>query len=232
MSVSVVIPWRADSVERVAALNWVMEWWRVEHPGFEVVVAEHAGGLWCKADAVAEGLAATAGDTLIVADADVFCDGVADAVAAVATHGWAVPHLHVRRLTAEATAAVYRGEPPDSSSTLAQRPYVGRSGGGLTVLPRALYEAIPLDRRFVGWGQEDESWSLALSCLAGEPWRGDTDLWHLWHPPQPRMNRRYGSVASKALHDRYRLARNHPKQMRALIEEAGHEHRPPPDVAM
>ena len=74
--------------------------------------------------------------------------------------------------------------------------------------------------RIRGWGQEDEAWSIALHCLYGEPWRGDRDLVHYWHPPQPRMSRIIGSVEGQQLRKRYRDAQNDPAAMRALIKEA------------
>jgi hypothetical protein len=89
----------------------------------------------------------------------------------------------------------------------------------MTVLTRETYEQVPLDRRFAGWGQEDESWALALTCLTGAPWRGDAPLWHLWHPPQDRASRRWGSGASRALWARYCQAAADPDAMRALLAE-------------
>jgi hypothetical protein len=221
MTVSVVIPWASYDPDRYRALDYVLRWWAERHPDYRVVIGEHWDDEWCKALAVRDGLKKTTGDVVIVADADVICDGISAAVAALEHHGWAIPHRKVRRLDQAATAQVYwdHVEPHDGMG-LTEPPYTGRRGGGITVLTRALYEAVPLDPRFRGWGQEDESWDLALTCLAGEPWRGEADLWHLWHPPQERMNRSYGSPQSKALHWRYQRVRSNPQQMRQLVEEA------------
>lgn len=104
----------------------------------------------------------------------------------------------------------------------------------MTVLPRALYERVPLDPRFAGWGQEDGSWADALTALAGPPWRGDHPkqplhpMWHLWHPPQERTfpagrsaSRAIGSAEGLALRQRYRAAaRAGPGAMAALLAEA------------
>jgi hypothetical protein len=88
------------------------------------------------------------------------------------------------------------------------------------VLTRGAYDLAPIDPRFVGWGQEDESWALALGCLAGPSWRGTAELWHLWHEPQVRQSRSVGSAASLALHQRYVRARRDPRRMAALVAEA------------
>jgi hypothetical protein len=78
-----------------------------------------------------------------------------------------------------------------------------------------------MDSRFVGWGQEDESWAYALQTLAGQPWRGAADLFHLWHPTPPRVERRRGSIEGWRLMKRYRKARGEgPEAMRELLAHA------------
>lgn len=156
---------------------------------------------------------------MVIHDADVWCDGLDRAVAAVADGApWAIPHEHVHRLDQTSTAAVLAGAP--LGGTLTEKPYRGWAGGGIVVLPRSTYDQVPIDPRFAGWGQEDDSWAIALTQLAGEPWRGDGDLWHLWHPPQPREGRIIGSAEGKALNRRYRAARYDPVRLARLIEEA------------
>ena len=77
-----------------------------------------------------------------------------------------------------------------------------------------------MDKRFIGWGQEDVAFALALHTLAGPAWLGDSDLIHLWHPPQARLTRRKGSVESWALFRRYQSAKRDPLKMRELLKEA------------
>ena len=77
-------------------------------------------------------------------------------------------------------------------------------------------------------GQEDESWALALTTVAGQPYLGEADLVHLWHPPQQRLSRRKGSHENWALMRRYAAARRDPEQMRSILKEidvphAGHQ---------
>lgn len=216
--VRVVIPWRAGCPHREASLAWLLPRWR-QH-GYEPVLGHAPAGAWCKAAAVADGLRRTRGDVVVIADADVWTQGIGAAVAAVRrSEPWAIPHDQVHRLAADATAAVLRGA--RLGGRLAQPAYRGLEGGGITVLRRELYERAPLDDRFAGWGQEDEAWALALRTLAGRPWRGDAPLWHLWHPPQPRESRRWGSPAARTLYRRYRHAARRPDRMRALLDEIG-----------
>lgn len=154
---------------------------------------------------------------MIVADADVWTDGIAAAVTAVASGRarWAVPHRLVRRLTENATRAVLGGAPLDGQPT--QETHPGVAGGGIVVLARDVLEGVPMDPYFEGWGQEDQAWALALTTLAGPMWRGTADLVHLWHPPAPRRSRAVGSAASLARYRLYQAASGQVSQMRALV---------------
>lgn len=190
------------------------------HPDWLLTVSEVDDGPWIKAATVMPALAASSAEIVIVADADIWCDGLADAVAAVTGgYPWALPHRMVRRLNEQATAEVLAGRDPASIGDLAmvQRPYVGIAGGGLVVARRRLLLEAPLDARFVGWGREDESWGLALETLAGGPWRGSAPLFHLWHPPQERPTRSRGSPANEALRMKYVKAHGNPDEMRRLL---------------
>ncbi len=180
---------------------------------------------WCKAEAVANALATTDADVLVIHDADVWCNETPEAIAAVeAGAAWAVPHIGVSRLTETATAAVLAGMHPERlpPEALEEPSYRAHIGGGIVVIRRDVYERVPLDPRFTGWGREDDSWGLALKTILGRPAHFRGRLWHLWHPPQSRPARTHGSEANEALCQRYRAANHNPARMAALIEEAKH----------
>jgi len=219
MSVSVLIPFTSDDPARLRARDHVAGWYRTL--GWEVV-----GGAcpppWRKAVAVAAAAERSTGEILVVADADCLCPGVAAAAAAVEGGvPWAIPHQLVHRLDEEATRAVYGGATAESTGGRTEAPYPGFPGGGIVVLARTTYVDVPLDPRFEGWGQEDESWAVALTALHGPPWRGTDPLYHLHHPPPPdRRSRHVGSVASHELLNRYlRAARAGRRATRALLDE-------------
>ena len=216
MAVAVVVPWRPGDAHREAAWQWVRNRYATQHPSWEVVEGHHLDGPWCKALAVHNALTKTTADTLIVADADVWVDNLPETLEHVHPGSWAVPHHGVYRLDEPSTASVLAGGPLDGTFT--QRPYKGHLGGGIVCIHRADYEQAPLDPRFHGWGQEDDSWAIALTVMFGKPWRGKAPLWHLYHPPQPRLSRVTGSREGSQLFARYRQARN-PRVMAALLEE-------------
>lgn len=209
--VAVLIPWQSGCPHRIAALQWTIHQYRTYHPNWQIVLGIlDEGTPWCKAEAVANALKGTDRSVIVVADADSWAPGVGEAVAKIQQNEhvkWAMAHSLVMRLSEDATAEVYGGESYETMllnpEMLAQSPYVGYEGGGVVALKRETYLRAPLDPRFKGFGQEDESWALALRVLAGDPSREPSPLWHMWHPPQDRDDRHWGSEDSKKMYERY-----------------------------
>lgn len=214
--VEIIIPFAGDCPYRASALAWVLD----QLDERDVTIAYTVPRPWIKARAVMPVVRQSTADIVVLHDADVFTGGLDDAIRAVDQGaGWAIPHGLVHRLTRESTDRVLAGERWEGLE-LERRAYHGVPGGGVLVAQRQRLLDVPMDPRFRGWGQEDESHAMALWTLVGEPWRGDSPLVHLWHTPQPRMNRRQGSVAGWQLCERYIAARLHPERMRELVEEA------------
>ena len=214
-----LIPWQAGCEHRAAALEWVLGQYAENFPHWEVVVCElPEGEPWNKAKALQAGIEASKRHELVVMnDADVWCAGLQEAIDVLDEYEWSVPHKGVFRLSQKATQRVLEGA-EFLTDDLEERAYQGTTGGGIVAMHAETFRRVPLDPRFEGWGQEDDAWSLALHMLAGHPWRGKTPLYHLWHPPQERLNRRIGSTQSKALLRRYGQART-PEDMQSLIDE-------------
>lgn len=237
-SVSVLIPWREEQDPyRRWALRWVCDRYREAHPDWEIILGECSEGPFNRAEAILDAAGRTSADVLCIGDADVWCEGLDAAVHAVGEHGWggvmrgapwAVPHTLIHRLSRESTDLVldgadWRGLPLSTDNRQDSKPYKGHEAGTLLVIRRETLEEVPPDRRFVGWGGEDDAWACALRSLIGPPWRGSDDVVHLWHEPQPRMTRIVGNERSKALLARYRSARRDPDAMSALLAEVNEE---------
>lgn len=166
---------------------------------------------------------------VVVADADVWSDGLTSAVRAVTVGAaeWSMPHGKVYRLNPESTLKLLAGEEPvlrpqrrrEPAWPLSRRPYEGVLGGGIVIAHRDTFLEIPLDPRFKGPGQEDESWGYAIQTLAGSGWHGKAPLFHLYHEPLPRLSHRRGSKESWDLYRRYAEANMNKAAMRSLIEE-------------
>lgn len=226
--VSVVIPWGGPGVHdpwRQEALAWVCAQLARHAPKWQVVLGQvPPDAPWSKGRAVWDALDQCTGDTLVIHDADSWSGGTSKA-ALWATQGrWAMPHNTVRRLSPEATRRLYdEGERTDVrllQLAAAEQEKTAYSGGGIVAIPRAMYEACPLDPRFEGWGGEDESWARALTLLHGARRTAGLRLVHLYHEPQDRPARDTMWEANEALRRRYYHHKGDRVGMAALVGEA------------
>lgn len=217
MTTSVIVPWRGGCPHRETAWAWVRQ--KLEALDLEVIEGTCPDGPWVKALALADGISRASGDRLVMHDGDVWCDGLAEAIAH--PDPVVVPHRHVYRLTETASVNYMTGHGPLQYE---ERPYIGQAAGGILVFDRDVWDEAPMDPRFAGWGQEDASWALAIRTVL-RPWHRlqDHSLYHLWHPSQPRKNRSTGSVESHQLQARYEAADGKPDAMRALLAEFAEE---------
>lgn len=230
---AIIIPWQYSDPARVPSKHWVIE--QYESRGFKVFVGElPVGAPWIKAAAVdlAVRSAVASGQklrALAIADADVWVttwqfDSAVKAILS-GEASWAIPFSMIVRFTADASARVLSGAESAEQlawvpGALAEREYSHVAAGGLVVIDRVIWDLVPMDPRFVGFGGEDFSWADALSTLAGLPKRYPGRLYHFWHPPQQRISRQVGSHANLALRRRYQGAKGRASQTLRLIEEA------------
>lgn len=223
-SVSVIIPFWGDDLDRLAALQWVSL--KLQSLDFSVVVAQPSNeGPFSKGAVLWPAIRRSDADIFVLHDADVYCNGLSEAIDAVSSGQavWARPHDRVWRLS-EASSGLFRASddqiPHLASLKILRSPYRGITGGGIVVLRREVALNIPIDPRFVGWGQEDMAFGEALWCLSAAPWIGLAPLIHFWHEPEARLNPKWGSLENRKLYERYHRAIADPSQMQALVAEA------------
>lgn len=223
--VAAVVLWNDPPCEhRQAAWLWLQVQLAEHHPGWPVVVGADHSPLYSRTRAILDGCSKIDADVYVILDADVWVDNLAETARAAEVHGWAIPHKLLHRLHRDSTALVlggadWRGLPLSDDNEQDQRPYVGHEAGTILAVRSDVLETAPPDPRFEGWGSEDDAWSILLNGLVGPPWRGRADCVHLWHPAQPRMNRRVGTAANAALLARYRKVRRDKGALRHLVAE-------------
>lgn len=220
-TVSVILPWRDGCDHRAKAREWILDRYHQHHPDWQIVEGScDDDAPWSKGAAVDEALAAATGDVLVIADADCWVDPEILAHAAgIASdrNRWVVPHSRVHRLDERSTEQIYDGAPLRRRSFRLDKPtYEGFAGGGLVALHRSSYETVHMDRRFAGWGGEDQCFGWALDTLVGPHTRLNGDLWHLYHPHALPSRRMVDS--SIELVAAYRAARGVPRLMRAVLD--------------
>ena len=220
MSVAVVVPYRPGPGREGPFMHVTT---RLRADGWPVLIADADGDAWCKADAVAHALDVPMhpDDVVVVHDADVVAEphALRWAIDAVEEHGrWAIPYRNVERLAEKDTGVLLETGALAESPQLTRWPYLGMAGGGIVVLHRDTYDDTPLDRRFVGWGDEDQAWGWALATLHGTPHRHDAPLTHLWHPHAAPGARHTASLEAARVWRAYRAYRDDPIRMRLLVD--------------
>lgn len=211
MSTDIILPVGGECVYRASTRSWLTERWR--SLGYNVIEG-YCEGTWSKAVAVADALTRSTAEVIVVHDADSWSAATESAIVAVEQSAdWSVPFAMVNRMTEAASQAVLDGAPFSGAKLLKSHRMV--PGGGITALTRELYERVPLDPRFKGWGYEDECWGVALRLTAGSPAIHQEHLWHFWHPPADRHPHKSESLNLRNL---YMRARRRPAEMRTLLE--------------
>jgi hypothetical protein len=235
LSISVIVPWRADggwrdlAWARVVAPFWsrVVEEWPADaeliletpppsgpgHPGD----FDHPG-------AINRGVARSSGTLLLIADADTLPDASYPRLAARAiTVGqqWALP-AYYRKLTQEATESMLAYAPTSPGSWLVSDEaceWIGErvSWSGCVAVPRESFlDAGGYDERISWWGADDVAFGLTMTTLYGDAWRV-AGVTHLYHPAPPEHN--YGHPRHKiqqAIVDRYVAATGDPAAIRRV----------------
>jgi glycosyltransferase involved in cell wall biosynthesis len=193
--VAIIIPRDRLASDRSRIADRVMAHYRSHHQEWPIVVGYPRTSVWSKGEAIADALARTSADVIIIADADCIVDPImlrASVMAVINGAAWAMPHRMVYRAD-KAMTEQYLLEHPDQVPTLPDRhsvardPYEGFLGGGIVVTRRVWYEAIGgIPKAFKGWGSEDQALATACLTLLGPCIRGDADLLHLYHTPAAR----------------------------------------------
>lgn len=222
MTTAVLVPYRGGEEHRERNWAWARD--RYEQAGYEVIEGTSDAEAFSRTQGILDARSRTDAEVLIVADADVWCDGLPALVAATTNLGWSVPGM-LHRLSPESTVKVlagadWRGLPLSDDNPQDLHPYKVHEAGTLLALRSDVFDACPPDPRFVGWGQEDDAWSMALRAIVGPPSRVNADVVHLWHPPEPRKSRIVGNPDNAMLARRYRMVRHSRERMTALVEEA------------
>lgn len=229
MTATVIVPFRPDSLERADALTYVSRRWG-ESPLPVVIALDTVESPWCKAKTIGNAMKGIDSDLVIVADADCWVsqDRIYAAVSGLnGWHDWGTPHRRVVRLSADYTRHLIDSDelPELDRTNVEEWPYTAlRAAGGIVVLKREVWDRVPMDPRFLGWGFEDVAWWYALRTLVGIPWKGKADLFHLWHPRSESTDRTERSIngnpANAELADRYIKALHRPVQMQEIVDEA------------
>jgi hypothetical protein len=223
----ILIPYRAGGNDRRAQL-WDWTQFFLAKLQWPIFTGDGDGEGFSRSAAVNDA-AKRAGewDVALIGDADTVQDEDAarrgmDRAAEV---GMAIPWSHRWKLSPQGTdRLVRRGLGSVTHSDRDIRDRTSFDGGGATVcVSRPAFDAVRgFDELYSGYGNEDLAFRSSVETLLignGAP-REHGLVFHMFHPPVKFVGQRMAASPENRMRwDKYRAARWHPDQMRALLEE-------------
>jgi hypothetical protein len=154
-------------------------------------------------------------EIVIVTDADIICerDAIIEAIEIVATTGnTCIPYDKHHVLTHLGTSNYLRGKDIAKQS----HAKFDSTDGGIIVTTKSMWQRHNgQDERIVGWGPEDQCWSMAYETLVGDLVRLDAVCWTMHHQLAPRH---IDTNNKTQLFARYQEAQGDPVKMSELIK--------------
>lgn len=227
---AVCIPFLSDYGHRERVFNWVMNRWKAHFPKAEYSVVGNFKEPFSRGEARNDAVRSTRSDVVVIADADTtYADPgqIRQAVGQVKDNpnAWVIPYAeeHYYNLAQDATEFLLSIDPgtalkdPDNEDAWEHKI---TSWAGILVMHRAAFEAAGgYDRRFIGWGYEDNAFQLCLDTIVARHQRIEAPVFHLWHPISAQTNFDQPYIQhNRDLYRRYVTAFGNAERMRELTQ--------------
>lgn len=225
-NVSIIIPFQTDNGPRAEAFKWIKQYYERVMPGAELCVGIIDDPVVNKSKAVNTAAKKATRDIFVIADADVVYgpELIVEAIKELNHSPWVIPFTEIYDIEKEGTKQLITTIPSwpmginAKKFTKANWLYKGFAGK-LIVIRKEHFEAVGgFDERFLGWGGEDDAFSLSVETLCGPATKVNGAIYHVWHPASNYRTNPYGNSNSKLL-DRYKRANGNKEKMRELIAE-------------
>ncbi|WP_338450561.1 galactosyltransferase-related protein [Niallia oryzisoli] len=226
--VSIIIPFQTDNGPRAEAFKWIKQFYEHIMPEAELCLGIIDKSEINKSKAVNLAVKKATRDIFVIADADIVYDPklIVKAVNMLELNKapWVVPFNEIYEIEKTGTEKLLKTKPKwpievnPKECTKANWLYDGFAGK-LIVIPRENFEAVEgFDERFIGWGGEDDAFSLSVQTICGNLANIGGKIYHVWHPPSNYGTNPHGKENLKLLNC-YKLARGNKKKMVKLIAE-------------
>ena len=220
-----LIPYRSQSedVFRERDFFWIEQRWKSILPDAQICIGTNDAHPFNRGAAINDAYRYSAGDTLIISDADSFVPKkqIDEALWIMQKDAapWVIPYREYYNLTKETTEHILKQPPnhePEPLDIWVHR--ITTAVSGCLVVPIEFFEDTHgFDERFVGWGYEDNAYQMKLDVMYSGHARIPGPCLHLWHEEGPRFKAPWIQTC-KDLYDRYAAATD-PEQMCVLIDE-------------
>jgi len=234
--ITIVVPYRPSSEERISNWNFLKnklkkELYRLKVQG--ILEVDSPTQEWNKPLAIANGVLQVDTPYTAIMDSDVWIPGIRQVLSYVDRNKvpYVIPHHRTYRLNNQYSSWVKRNAidlnnviSVTGARNLSEQAKKSMPGGGCVVVKtRILRNAVPFDPRHPSWGNEDHDWWIAARTMIGIPVDFRLSLIHLYHKPQFRVSRQFGSAQDELLHKKYKAAYMKKLLMEEILLQAGYE---------
>ncbi len=222
-NVSVLIPYKPDNGQRDTVFEFVKKFYAQLMPQVELCIGSSNSKLFSRSQAINAAAKQATRDIFVIADSDIIYNPemLIQAIEHVKQYAWVVPYTEVIDLNRDVTENLLKSEvtwPINGEG----EPRKWVNTGGINVIPRKNFQKVRgFDERFIGWGREDDAFTIAMNTICGPFYRMPTSIYHLWHE-------KVGAVGNPNIQNnnklllRYKKWQNNRKAMLRLVKESGH----------
>lgn len=227
--VSIIMAYKQDHGPRDLAFKWINKFYKSAMPNVELCIGVSNGDAFNRSQGMNTAAQKATRDIFVIADGDIIFNPIViiDAIKLLKDNAWVIPFHHhkIINLSPQNTEKVLKSKPKwplrveVRDFTIEKRDM--NFAGKLNVITRSNFTRVGgFDKRFVGYGWEDNAFQDAVSTICGPHKRLDRELFHLWHSPVKSKGNPYWEK-NKELGMLYRSARGNKNAMEKLIEGRG-----------
>lgn len=223
--VSIIIPFQTDHGIRAEEFEWIKKYYSRVMQEAELCFGIINGKEINKSKAINLAAKKATKEVFVIADSDVIYDPeiIVKSIRLLNEAAFVVPFTEVYNIERAGTERLLKTEPKwpidVKFEECTKESFYPGFAGKLLVISKETFEKVGgFDERFIGWGGEDDAFSLAVQTLCGKLVNITGELYHLWHPVSNYYTNPHGKE-NHALVTRYYHASGNKEQMVNLINE-------------
>lgn len=225
LDVSIIIPFQTDHGIRAEEFEWIKKYYSRVMPEAELCVGLISEKDFNRSKAINLAVKKATKQVLVIADGDIFYapEIIAKSIELLDEAACVAPFTGVYNIDKTGTERLLKTEPKWPSDVkpeeCTRESFYPGFAGKLIVISKETFEKVGgFDERFIGWGGEDDAFSLSVQTLCGRLVNIPGELYHFWHPVSNYYTNPHGAE-NHALVSRYFHASGNKEQILNLINE-------------
>lgn len=225
LDVSIIIPFQTDHGIRAEEFEWIKKYYSRVMPEAELCIGVINENNFNRSKAINLAVKEATKDILVIVDGDVIYDPVIieKSISLLNEAAFVVPFTEVYNIDEADTKRLLKTEPKwpldVNPEECAKQTFYPGFCGKIMVISKELFEKVGgFDERFIGWGGEDDAFSLSVQTLYGGLVNIPGGIYHFWHPVSNYYTNPHGSE-NHALVTRYFHVNGNKELMLSLLNE-------------